>query len=123
MNTRRSFQPVTSAAMQAALRRVAERHGYASSRGPRHGQGSPSALVQALDAGELATVLLDSDERWHIIAELERHADAVDGWLADGIRAVADQLRAAAEREQQLDADELADYLPGAREPKVEKIV
>lgn len=117
MNTRRSFQPVTSAAMQAALRKIAERHGYTATRGPRAGQGSPSELVQALDAGELATVLLDSDERWQIIAELDRHAATLDGWLSEGIREVANQLRAAAEREHQLDAEELADYLPEVHEP------
>lgn len=111
MPTRRRFQPVTSAAMQAALRRIAERHDYISTRGPRHGQGNPSELVQALDAGELATVLLDSDERWQIIAELERHAATLDGWLSEGVREVASQLRAAAEREQHLDREELAEYL------------
>lgn len=118
--TRRRFQPLTSAVMQAALRRIAERHGYIATRGPHAGRGNPSELVQALDAGELATVLLDSDARWRVIAELERHAatlEDTDYDLSLAIRSAADQLRAAAEREYQLEVEELADYLDESARP------
>lgn len=111
----RRFQPLTSAPMQAALRKIAERHGYTATRGPHVGQGSPSELVQAMDAGELATVLLDSDERWQLIAWLETQAAAMDNpgyGLPETIRSLAAQLRTAAEVERQLDAEADADYLP-----------
>lgn len=103
-------------AESVVLRDIALCHGYTVTRGPtaKNGAeaGNPIELLLAVISGEVATVLLDSDERWQIIAELERHAAALDGWLSEGIRKVASQLRAAAEREHQLDAEELADYLP-----------
>lgn len=95
---KRTFKPITSQWMQVALRRIAERHGYTATRGPHPGAGSPSALIQALDAGELATVLLDSDERWRLILWLEKQATQHDG-LEDAIKSLAMQLRMAAERE------------------------
>lgn len=95
---RRHFQPVTSAAMQAALRKVAERHGYVATRGPRPGQGSPSELIQALDDGELATVLLDPDDRAWLVAWLREQAEAMGSdermaaLYAPILRSVAEQL-------------------------------
>jgi len=111
----RRFQPLTSAPMQAALRKIAERHGYTATRGPHANQGSPSELVQALDAGELATVLLDSDERWSVISWLESQAAAMDNpgyGLPETIRSLAAQLRVAADIERQLEAEEAAYFLP-----------
>jgi len=83
--------------MQAALRTIAERHGYTASRGPHAGRGSPSELIQALEAGELATVLLDPDDRWQFIVWLECYdfTGAPFG-LADTAASVARQLRTSA---------------------------
>ena len=94
--------------MQAALRRIAERHGYTATRGPHPGQGNPSELIQALDAGELATVLLDSAERWQIIAWIEAQVATMDNpgyGLPESLRSLAHQLRIAAELEQRLGAE------------------
>jgi len=68
-------------------------------------------LVQALDAGELATVLLGNDERWHVISWLESQVAAMGNpgyGLPETIRSLAAQLRIAAETECQVEAD----YLP-----------
>lgn len=87
------FRPITSAPSQAILRRVAERHGYVATRGPRAGQGNPAELVEALDAGELVTVLIDPDERRHLIAWLEQQATTMDDvLLAETVKNLARQL-------------------------------
>ncbi len=110
------FRPITSAAMQAALRRIAERHGYTATRGPRHGQGNPSELIQALDSGELATVLLDSDRRWHLIQWLDAQAArCADLYLAEDIAAVAGQLRAAADRERAIEDEDSVEAIEERR--------
>ena len=107
MSAGRSFQPVTSAAMQAALRRIAERHGYLAMRGPHAGKGNPSALIQALDSGELATVLMADEERRAAIDELRRHAATLkDIALADALRDLASQLADAATAED----DDIAEF-------------
>jgi len=88
-----------SGRMAAGLRPVAAAHGYLAGRGPTPGQGSPAALCQAIIVGEVATVLLDPDERRHVIIWLDEQAEQIeDPLLADTIRSLAWQLRAAAER-------------------------
>ena len=107
MSAGRGFQPVTSAAMQAALRRVAERHGYLAMRGPHAGKGNPSALIQALDSGELATVLMADEERRAAINELRQHATTLeDTALAAALRDLASQLADAVAAED----DDIAEF-------------
>lgn len=85
-----------------ALRAIALYHGYTATRGPlvKGGQESGNAieLLMAVISGEVATVLLDDDERWHAIRLLEASGDAI-------LESVARQLRTAAEREAQNAAD------------------
>jgi len=44
-----------SAEDEAALRAIAERHGYFAARGPHTGEGSASRLIDALLTGEVVT--------------------------------------------------------------------
>lgn len=76
-------------------------------RGPHAGKGNPSALIQALDSGELATVLMADEERRAAINELRRHATTLDDVaLADALRDLASQLADAAAAED----DDIAEF-------------
>lgn len=69
-------------AEKAALRQVAAAHGY-----------NELTFLLAIVGGELATVLLDPDDRDRAIRVLAAHADPA-------LQDIAAQLRRAAEREQ-----------------------
>jgi hypothetical protein len=94
-------------AESAALREVALSHGFTVARGPlvKDGQESGNAieLLLAIIGGEVATVFLGDEERAHATGLLEASGDEV-------LSSIARQLRAAAEREQSLGDEELADY-------------
>lgn len=78
------------------LRTIALSHGYTASRGPtakgKAVVGNPIELLLCIISGEVATVVLDIDERWQAIRLLEAHADPT-------LRNIGAQLRSAAERE------------------------
>lgn len=82
----------------AALDTLFEQHGYE----PINADGLVLDRVVvgclALIGGELATVLLGDDERWHAIRLLEASGDAI-------LESIARQLRTAAEREAQNAAE------------------
>lgn len=88
---------------EAALRTIAERHGYVETRGLNVGKGDPSKVLQAMAEGELATVLLDDDERWSIINWLDEQAKNADVLLAETIRSLALQLRDSAKQAQDVE--------------------
>jgi len=81
----------------AILRQIALDHGYRAISGPavKDGAEAGSALLflLAIISGEVATVLLDTDQRWYAIDKLEASRDEV-------LIELAANLRAAAEREQ-----------------------
>jgi hypothetical protein len=56
---------------EAALRAIAQRHGYLAERGPHAREGSASRLVDALVADELVTIALTPAGRKKMIALLE----------------------------------------------------
>lgn len=106
------FKPPTSPEMQKKLRDAAARHGYISKHGRHTGQGNPSEFILALDVGEIATILLDNEERWQVIAWIERQVQlnpASDIYYA--LQSLASQLRDAAEREQKHESEELTEYI------------
>lgn len=87
-----------------ALRGIALQHGYLAARGPTAKDGAqagnPIALLLAIISGEVATILLDSDDRWHAIQTLEASADPV-------LKDIGIQLRRAAEREQAIEDEDI----------------
>lgn len=85
---------------------MAQQHGYIAERGPYAKGGDASEAVQAWYYGELATIKLNSGDRWQVIHELERHAQTLeDTHLAELLQIVASQLRDATKREQRMQAD------------------
>jgi hypothetical protein len=92
---------LSSAPIQAALRRVAERHGYTSTRGPRAGQGNAIEVILALDSGELATVLLPDEQRWWLIRWLHEQAQQFDEYSMEraALQALVAQLMDAVQHE------------------------
>lgn len=85
---------LSSAAIQAALRRAAEKHGYLATRGPHPGRGNAIEFILAIDSGEVATVLISDEQRQAFVNSADRLAElAGDPTLADAIRDIAAQLR------------------------------
>ncbi len=81
-----------SAEDEAALRAIAERHGYFAARGPHTGEGSASRLIDALLAGEVVTLALSPADRRRLVAWLDE-APPPDGRLATVLHSLAAQLR------------------------------
>ena len=82
-----------SAKDEAALRAIAERHGFYAARGPHTGEGSASQLIDALLAGEIVTLALSPAERRRLVVWLDTPSPA-DAALSALLRGVAAQLRA-----------------------------
>jgi len=95
-------------ALRARLNNVAAAFGYTAERGPTTGEGNLAEMLVAIDAGELALVLLPDE---HFRPALE-HLDSLaaesprNEWAA----VIADALRAALQRSAEADAAELDDY-------------
>ena len=81
-----------SAEDEAALRAIAERHGYLAARGPHTGEGSASRLIDALLAGEVVTLALSPADRRRLVAWLDE-APPPEGRLATVLHSLAAQLR------------------------------
>jgi hypothetical protein len=90
----------------AVLRKIALSHGYVARSGRNASDGSPIRLILAINAGQVATVLLDAEERTAVILWLQEQA-ANAGRLEETICALASQLRAAAERAQALEDEDI----------------
>ncbi len=80
-----------SAEDEAALRTIAERHGYVAARGPHTGEGSASRLIDALLAGEVVTLALSPADR-RLVAWLDE-TPPPEGRLATVLHSLATQLR------------------------------
>lgn len=95
-----------------ALAAIALRYGYIATRGPSAKAGAeagnPIALLLAIISGEVATVLLDQDERWQAIRTLEATGVPI---LLD----IAAQLRSAAERERANEDEDIAEAIEERR--------
>jgi hypothetical protein len=81
-----------SAEDEAALRTIAERHGYVAARGPHTGEGSASRLIDALLAGEVVTLALSPADRRRLVAWLD-DVPPPEGRLATVLHSLAAQLR------------------------------
>jgi len=85
------MRPLT-AEDEAALRAIAERHGFYAARGPHTGEGSASRLIDALLAGEVVTLALTPADRRRLVAWLDE-APSPEGRLATVLHSLAAQLR------------------------------
>jgi hypothetical protein len=99
----RGYRSRLTAAEQEALDALARTHGYESVLDDGVALRPGVVFALAIIAGEVATVLLGDEERARAISLLEASGDEV-------LSSIARQLRAAAEREQSHDNEELADY-------------
>jgi len=81
-----------SAEDEAALRAIAERHGFYATRGPHTGEGSASRLIDALLAGEVVTLALTPADRRRLVAWLDE-APSPEGRLVTILHSLAAQLR------------------------------
>jgi len=93
-------------ALRARLNVVAASHGYIAHRGPTAGQGALAHLLIAIDAGEVATLLLPDEQ----INQALDHLDALvaqDRWRYEWAADIAGALRVALKRKQAMDAAEL----------------
>lgn len=99
-------------AMRQRLNQIAAFHGYTSERGPTTGAGNAAELLQAIDSGEVAIVLLGDEQRSIVIRWLDEQSKLVEDIpLADALKNIADQLYAAVKREVETDEEELRSYL------------
>ncbi len=76
---------------EAALRAIAERHGFYAVRGPHTGEGNASRLIDALLAGEVVTLALNPADRRRLVAWLD-DLPPPDGRLATILHSLATQL-------------------------------
>jgi len=83
-----------------SLAQVAASHGYRNHFGPLAGRGNIAELLRAIEAGELATVLLADEQRDFAIRRLRELAPEQDGITAEAFLSLADQLDYARQREQ-----------------------
>jgi len=77
---------------EAALRSIAERHGFYATRGPHTGEGSASRLIDALLAGEVVTLALSPADRRRLVGWLD-DLPPPKGRLATVLGSLAAQLR------------------------------
>lgn len=104
----RNLDGTAANALRARLNTLAGTLGYTASSGRTKGAGNVAALLQAIDAGEVAVVLLPDEQRGMVAAWLRNEAAAMaaNGPLADALAVIAGALEAAADREWGADGRE-----------------
>lgn len=101
-------------AIRSRLNEIAADHGYTATRGPTAGEGNLTEMLCAIDSGEIALVLLPDEQRRQATAWLQQQAEQMaSGPLASALQSIAVGLTAAQARQDQVDADELAEYGTG----------
>jgi hypothetical protein len=96
-------------ALRERLNEISAAFGYTASRGPTAGQGNLAEMLIAIDAGELALVLL-TDEQIHNALQVLDQLHAEDTFHNDWAKDVAAALRAALRRGADADQAEIDDY-------------
>lgn len=91
-------------ALRARLNKHAAFHGYTATRGPTAGQGNLAEMLQAIDAGELATVLLADSQFTSALA----HLDVIN---AEWAQSIAAGLRRALEYQAEAEANDDAEWI------------
>lgn len=94
-------------AMRSRLNEIAKGYGYTAERGATAGQGNLADMLQAIDAGELALVLLPDEQRDSVVRWLLNQAETVqDATISEALESIARQLNAAQTMAAQTDRDE-----------------
>lgn len=96
-------------ALRERLNEVAASFGYTASRGPTAGQGNLAEMLIAIDAGELAMVLLPDEQIHNALVELDRLYQE-DTFHNEWARDIASSLCASLRRSTEADNAEIDDY-------------
>lgn len=104
----RGYRSRLSKAEQDALDVLARSYGYKDALADGLTIRAGVGFVLNILSGEIATVLLGDEERAHAIRLLLDSAD-------ETLRDIGEQLLSAARREEQADADEVAEYIEERR--------
>jgi len=80
------------ATMRRRLNDLAAELGYVAWSGPTAGQGNLAAMLQAIDAGEVAVVLLSDEQRRQAARWLNEQAGQVSGPLGEALDTIAASL-------------------------------
>lgn len=91
------------------LNTLAASHGYIAHAGPTAGQGNLAAMLQAIDGGEVAVVLLPDEQRGIAIRWLREQAGVAGGSLGEALLTLAQSLDEAAERAAEAEQGEIED--------------
>ena len=109
----RSMEKAEVNALRSRLNELAGSMGYkADPKSPTAGQGLLAALLVAIDAGEVAVVLLPDEQRGMAARWLRQQAVAMtaNAPLAEALGSIAASLEDAAERERAADAREIEEW-------------
>jgi hypothetical protein len=104
----RSRDQESANALRSRLNDLAATFGYTAERGATAGQGNLAAMLVAIDAGELALVLLPDEQIHNALQELDRLYTA-DMFHNDWAATVAASLRAALQRGIEAEQAEIDD--------------
>ena len=96
--------------LRSRLNELARSMGYLAVSGRTVGQGNLAALLVAIDAGEVALVLLPDEQRAMAAAWLREQAEGQPGPLAEALSTIAASLEAAVDRERAADAREIEEW-------------
>ena len=100
----RGLSQADTNALRSRLNAIAATFGYTAERGPTSGQGNLAAMLEAIDAGELALVLLPPEQQIAAAEWLRERAatpnasDFASLALAEALEAIASALEAAIAR-------------------------
>ena len=98
-------------ALRSRLNELAGSMGYkADPKSPTAGQGLLAALLVAIDAGEVALVMLPDEQRGMVARWLREQAEGQPGPLAEALGSIAASLEDAADRERAADAREIEEW-------------
>jgi len=109
----RSLEKHQVNALRSRLNELAGSMGYkADPKSPTAGQGLLAALLVAIDAGEVALVLLPDEQQGMVARWLREQAVAMtaNAPLAEALGSIAASLEDAADRERAADAREIEEW-------------
>jgi len=98
--------------LRSRLNELARSMGYLAVSGRTVGQGNLAALLVAIDAGEVALVLLPDEQQGMVARWLRERAVAMtaNAPLAEALSTIAAALEAAVDRERAADAREIEEW-------------